>query len=106
MGISKDTCYAKIGSSKNDFWLLGIAFLQLYYSLYDMERNQIGLVVNKYSTEIVAVEDLGDRKIIIIVTIAIGIAANAVISIFAYRNSTKDETKFNYNNQLHRVEVA
>jgi Eukaryotic aspartyl protease len=37
-------CYHRIGVSKDNFWTLGIAFLQGFYQVYDMKRNQVGLV--------------------------------------------------------------
>eukprot|EP00347_Sterkiella_histriomuscorum_P004811 403359005 len=68
----QSACYPMLGVSKNDFWILGVGFLTNYYQVYDMKRNQIGLVVNKYKTDSLKVQDLGDKKTPILVITILG----------------------------------
>jgi hypothetical protein len=71
-------CYNKIGVSADKFWVLGVVFLQGYYQVYDLKRNQVALAPNIYGEKMfhkeIWVEYQGDNKITIIVSIVIGLA--------------------------------
>lgn len=62
--------------SADKFWVLGIVFLQGYYQVYDLERNQVALAPNNYAEKMfhkeIWVEHQGDNKAGIIVSIIVG----------------------------------
>lgn len=49
--MSEDTsfyCTLKIFPSSQERWILGAPFLSDFYQVYDLQRNQVGLVPSKY----------------------------------------------------------
>jgi len=51
MGTQSNTCMLlwDYESTENDKWILGTPFLNLFYQVYDMRRNQVGLVPSIYA---------------------------------------------------------
>jgi hypothetical protein len=50
----KDTCFfvihrTDLGGQKNDLYLIGGLFLQHFYSVYDLDRDELGLGINIHS---------------------------------------------------------
>ena len=42
-------CTSTLVGEDEGFWILGGAFLNDFYQIYDMKRNQVGLVPSKYA---------------------------------------------------------
>ena len=54
-------------------YLLGQTFLRSFYSIYDMEKNHVGLIVHRYSTATIKEPSIWRILFIVILVIIIGV---------------------------------
>lgn len=91
-------CYNKIGLSADKFWVLGVVFLQAYYQVYDLERNQVTLAPNNYVEEMfhkeIWVEHQGDNKVLIILSIVIGLVVSFISQVCQIKGLKKGKEEF------------
>ena len=91
-------CYNKIGLSADKFWVLGVVFLQAYYQVYDLERNQVTLAPNNYVEEMfhkeIWVEHQGDNKVLIIVSIVIGLVVSFISQVCQIKGLKKGKEEY------------
>ena len=82
--VNKDYCIFNMLGTNKPIWILGTPFLNDFYEVYDLKRNQVGLAPSKYTQDMQVpknVDETFTKRLLLIVSTVVLITCQSVRNI-------------------------